>query len=113
MVEMPKDVPHRRALIIAALGPAIFGLGLLWTVLRLALSDPSLTLRAIAFAPPHQMMFVGALVSAICIPVAIAVAKATPEELALPGFDAKLHAEPGQGLPGRGEGRRRSYQSSN
>jgi hypothetical protein len=87
----------------------------LWTVLRLVLTDPSLTLRAIAFAPPHQMLVVGAVISLICLPVAIAVSKATPEELALPGFNARLHAEPGEGLP-KGDPEHpghRSYQGYN
>ncbi|HEY7270079.1 MAG TPA: hypothetical protein VH951_09645 [Dehalococcoidia bacterium] len=114
---MSNDLPHRRALIIGALGPAIFTLGLIWTVLRLELSDPKLTLRAIAFAPPHQMLVVGTVVSLICIPVALAVARATPEELALPGFDAELHADPPStdgGVVSRdGQRRRRSYQGLN
>ena len=104
---------ERRALFIGAIGPAVFTLGVVWTVLRLLVADPALTLRAIAFAPPHQMMFVGAVVSAICIPVALAVARATAEELALPGFEAKLHSDP---PPGRDAGERqgrRSYQGYN
>jgi hypothetical protein len=113
-VSMPSDLPHRRALIIGALGPGVFTLGLVWMILRLALADPTLTLRAIAFAPPHQMMFVGVVISIICIPVALAVAKATPAELQLPGFDAKLHAEPRQpSSEGRRGHRGRSYQGYN
>jgi hypothetical protein len=109
---MKDDLPLRRALIIGAMGPAVFLLGLVWTLLRFLLGDPSLAFRDVIFAPSHQMMLVGAIVTAVCTPVARAVRRATPEELALPGFDAKLHAE----TPGHGPGdagprpRRRSYQ---
>jgi hypothetical protein len=111
---MPSDLPHRRALIVGALGPSVFALGLVWTILRFAFSDPTLTLRAIAFAPSHQMMFVGVIVALICTPVAIAAARATPEELALPGFKAKLHADPPAQRGAEDEQpRRRSYQGYN
>jgi hypothetical protein len=112
---VPSDLPYRRALIIGALGPAVFALGLVWTVVRDVFADPAFTFRGIIFAPPHQMLFVGAVISIICLPVALAVRDASPDELALPGFDAKLHADPPGGRsPGGGERqRRRSYQGYN
>jgi hypothetical protein len=104
---------RRRSLTIAALGPSVFVLGLAWTILRLLLADPTLTLRAIAFAPAHQMMVVGALISAICLPVAAAVRRADPDELSLPGFEAK-QPEPRTEPPGDGgRRRRRSYHGYN
>jgi len=111
-VTMKADLALRRALIIGGMGPSVFLLGLTWTVLRLTLGDPSLAFRDVIFAPSHQMMLVGAIVSAICTPVALAVRRATPEELALPGFEATLHAGPPQPSPDGGERppRRRSYQ---
>jgi hypothetical protein len=106
-------LPYRRALLIGAIGPTVFTLGLVWTVVRLLLTDPALSLRAIAFAPAHQMMFVGAAVSVVCLPVAFAVARAKPEELALPGFEARLHSEPPPGRDAADRQGRRSYQGYN
>ncbi len=103
-----EDLPLRRARIIGAMGPGVFLLGLTWAILRVVLTDPTLSLRAIAFAPPHQMMVVGVLISIICIPVALAVREATPEELALPGFVETPADQPDQAdQPVR---RGRSYQ---
>lgn len=96
-------------MLIAALGPAVFLLGLLWAVLRLVLGDADLSFRGIIFAPAHQMMLVGIIVAAICLPVAAGVSRATAEQLRLPGFEAKRSEGNAESRPRR----RRSYQSYN
>jgi hypothetical protein len=104
-----EDLPLRRARIIGAMGPGVILLGLIWAVLRLVLTDPTLSLRAIVFAPPHQMIVVGMLISIVCIPVALAVREATPAELALPGIDESVAVPEQEREDGRAR-RRRSYQ---
>jgi hypothetical protein len=103
------QLQQRRALMLKAMGPAVCAVGLAWAIVRLTLTDPSLTLRAIAFAPPHQMMFVGLLIALICVPLAAEVQRAGPDDLALPG----LEAEETQPAELGGERRGRSYQGYN
>jgi hypothetical protein len=91
------------------MGPALFGVGLVWALVRLILTDPSLAPRAIAFAPPHQMMLVGLLVALVCVPLAAEVRRASAEDLALPGLEEK---EP-EARERRRERRGRSYQGYN
>jgi hypothetical protein len=109
------DSSRQRARIIAALGPGIFLFALAWTALRLVFGDPALTFRALIFAPPHQLMVVGLIVSLLCIPVAREVAVATPEELALPGFEVKVADEPEAAsvVGPEAQKQRRSYQGLN
>ncbi|HXH22770.1 MAG TPA: hypothetical protein VNN10_12150 [Dehalococcoidia bacterium] len=104
-----EDLPRRRALILLAVGPAVFLLGFVWTLARLALTEPSMTLRAIVFAPPHQMMLVGLVIALVCVPLAAEVRSASPEDLRLPGVDA---AEVKTGERSRRR-RGRSYQGYN
>ena len=54
-----------RALVIGLTGPAIQAVGVTWTVL-------------------HLLIFVGLLVSIACIPVALEVARASDDDVALP-----------------------------
>jgi hypothetical protein len=78
-----------RALIIGLTGPAIQAVGIVWAVSHLLLVHwhDSLTARHIVFESPFLFLFVGFLVSLVCIPVALEVARATPEEVELPVLD--------------------------
>ena len=53
--------------------------------------------RYFLFNSPHMMIAVGTVVSTLCVPIAIQVARARPEELELPDFEAELAEE---ALPG-------------
>ena len=84
-----------RATAIGMLGPAISLVGLIWIVLD-ALLDPTpeaANFRYFLFDSPHMMIAVGTIVSALCVPIAIQVARARPEELELPDFEAELAEE--------------------
>ena len=81
-----------RATAIGMLGPAISLVGLIWIVLD-ALLDPTpeaANFRYFLFNSPHMMIAVGTVVSALCVPIAIQVARARPEELELPDFESEL-----------------------
>jgi len=107
------DLPQRRARILMALGPLVFLFGLAWAVIRLALTDPSLTIRSLAFAPPHQMMVVGILIAMVCVPLAAEVRNAEPEELSLPGYAEPEAEEPERRERPRRQRRSRSYHGYN
>ncbi len=84
-----------RATAIGMLGPSITLIGLIWIVLD-ALFDPTpeaANLRYFLFDSPHMIIAVGTIVSAVCVPIAIQVARAQPEELELPDFEAELAEE--------------------
>ena len=88
-----------RATAIGMLGPAISLVGLIWIVLD-ALLDPTpeaASFRYFLFNSPHMMIAVGTVVSALCVPIAIQVARAQPEELELPDFEAELAEEAVEG----------------
>ena len=78
-----------RALIIGLTGPAIQAVGIVWTVIHLLLVHwhDSLTARHIVFESSFLFIFVGFLVSLVCIPVALEVGRATPEEVEQPLFE--------------------------
>jgi len=87
-VAMP---PQKRALIIAMLGPAIQAVGFVWQGVHIVLRhhDVPLSARHIVFEPGVLVIFVGLLVSAACIPVALEVARAKEAELEIPVFGAE------------------------
>ena len=81
-----------RATAIGMLGPGISLAGLSWIVLG-ALFDPTpeaANFRYFLFDSPHLMIAVGTVVSAVCLPISIQVARAQPEEFELPDFEAEL-----------------------
>lgn len=84
-----------RALIIGMAGPAIQAVGIAWEAAHILLHhmDRPLEARHIAFEPAMLVIFVGFLVTAICVPAALEVARAAPEELQLAAFGV----EPQQG----------------
>ena len=82
-------LPGKRALLVGLAGPAIQVVGFVWTIAHLLLvhlHDP-LTPRHIVFETPFLVIFVGLLVSIVCIPVALEVARASEAELEIPVFD--------------------------
>ena len=87
---------QQRALLIGLAGPAVQAAGIVWELAHLAyfhLHEP-LSVRHIIFEPGFLLIFVGFLVSLVCIPVALEVATATPEDVELPllGEQAGLEA---------------------
>ncbi len=86
-----------RALLIGMLGPALQAVGVGWDLLehgvfeRGGLSD--LTLEHIFSGPAHLVMFTGFMVSIVCIPIALRVAVAGPEDV------PKQRQEPEAGTP--------------
>ena len=74
-----------RALLIGMFGPVLQAAGVAWDLLEHGVFARSelgaLTFRHIVSGPAHLMMATGFAVSLICIPLAIQVAAATPEEL--------------------------------
>ena len=87
-----------RATAIGMLGPSISLIGLIWIVLD-ALFDPTpeaANFRYFLFDSPHLMIAVGTVVSAVCLPILIQVARAQPKELELPDFEAALAEEAGE-----------------
>lgn len=74
-----------RALILGLAGPSIQLAGIVWGtvhVLVMHYSEP-ITARHLATEPALLLIIVGFLVSIVCIPAAIEVARAAPEEFAL------------------------------
>jgi hypothetical protein len=89
-----------RALLIGMLGPVLQAVGVAWDLLEHGVFARSeighLTLEHIVSGPAHLLMATGLALSAICIPIAIQVAAASPEELARPEDvpdDAELAGE--------------------
>jgi hypothetical protein len=77
-----------RALLIGMLGPALQAAGVAWDLLEHGVFARSevghLTLEHVVSGPAHLMMATGLALSVICIPIALQVATASPEELARP-----------------------------
>ena len=77
-----------RALLIGMLGPALQAAGAAWDLLEHGVFAPAggelITLTHIVSGPAHLMMATGFAVSVVCIPIALQVAAASPEELAPP-----------------------------
>ncbi len=82
---MPASV---RALLIGMLGPALQAAGVAWDLLEhgvFARGELShLTFEHIISGPAHLLMATGLAVSVVCIPLALQVATASPEELESP-----------------------------
>ena len=90
-----------RSLAIGLIGPAISGLGLVW-VLFDAVLDPtpeSANLRFFLFDSAHLVIGIGVLVGALCTPLAISVALATPEQIEMPVLAPKAMVDADPVLP--------------
>lgn len=93
------------------LGPAIQLVGFLWLGVHLLLSHhhTPLSARHLILEPPLMVIFVGLLVSFVCLPVALEVTRASEEELRIPVFGESAPAQtpataPLASGPGRGTG---------
>ena len=77
-----------RATAIGMSGPFVQAIGLLW-LLADALLDPGrgLSLSYVSFDPAHLVVFVGILLSVVCLPIALEVAAAAPEDVELELFE--------------------------
>lgn len=81
---MSNDV---RSVLIGLIGPAVSAAGLLWVVLKPVLQDaPTMSFRYLVFDPAHLVIAAGILISVICLPVAIEVVSAAPDEVRIPDF---------------------------
>ncbi len=80
--------PHVRALLIGMLGPVLQAVGVTWDLLDHGVFNggglEQITMQHIVTGPAHLMMFTGFMVSLVCIPMALQVAAASPEELEVP-----------------------------
>src|SRR3982750_4204155 len=97
---------QKRALLIAMAGPAIQAAGFTMESAHLLARHfhPAFSLRHAAFEPGILMVAVGFFVCLVCIPVALEVARAAPEDLEIPvfGFEdegapVQLELRPGTG----------------
>ena|SRR6266545_2054363 len=88
-----------RALLIGMLGPALQAAGVAWDLLEHGVFARSeighLTFEHIISGPAHLLMATGLAVSVVCIPLAIQVAMASPEELESPAHDEASRAREG------------------
>src|SRR5687767_15058183 len=87
----------KRALLIAMTGPALQAVGIAWVTLHiflLHLHDPLMP-RHIIFEPGFLVILVGFAVTVICAPLALEVAQARPEEVAIPVLGSEADAETG------------------
>jgi hypothetical protein len=76
-----------RSVLIGLIGPAVSAAGLLWVVLKPLLQDaPTMSVRYLVFDPAHLLIAAGTFISVICLPVAIEVASAAPDEVRIPDF---------------------------
>ncbi len=77
--------PQVRALIIGMLGPVLQAAGVTWDLLEHAVfargEAEHITLTHILSGPAHLLIFTGFALSVVCIPIAIEVATARPEDL--------------------------------
>jgi len=83
-----------RAIAIGMFGPFVQGVGLLWVLANALLdSGRGLSLRVI-FDPAHLVVFVGMLLSLVCLPIALEVAAAAPEDVELELFEPEGGSQP-------------------
>ncbi len=81
--------PQQRALLIAMVGPTIQLVGFLWYAAHLLLHhlhrpfDP----RHLFFEPAVLLVLAGFMVTVVCVPVALEVMRATPEDVAVRVFE--------------------------
>ena len=98
---------QRRAFIIGMLGPATQMIGLAWEGLHVAIVHWSVPLSArhLVYEPGVLLIIVGFLISLVCVPVAMEVAKAREAEVEIPLYEP-------QPQPGTKPARAHGYSSS-
>ena len=84
-----------RAIAIGMLGPIVQGAGLVWVLANALLdSGRGLSISYVSFDPAHLVVFVGMLLSVVCLPVALEVAAAAPEDVELELFEPEPGSQP-------------------
>ncbi len=84
-----------RAIAIGMFGPFVQGVGLLWVLANALLdSGRELTLRYVIFDSAHLVLFVGMLLSVVCLPIALEVAASAPEDVELELFEPEAGSQP-------------------
>jgi hypothetical protein len=101
---------RKRALILAMIGPLVQAVGILWEAVHIALHHWSapLTARHILFEPAVLLTIVGLLIALVCVPVALAVAQATEEEVQIPVY-APEGGVGQEAMEGADSGRQRAH----
>src|SRR3972149_5305705 len=96
-----------RAIAIGMFGPFVQGAGLLWVLANALLdSGRGLSFRYVSFDPAHLVIFVGILLSVVCLPIALEVAAAAPEDVELELFEPEAVSQPAGTLADAGGGGR-------
>ena len=86
-----------RAIAIGMFGPFVQGVGLLWVLANALLdSGRGLTIRYVVFEPAYEVLFVGMLLSIVCLPIALEVAAAAPEDVELELFEPVAGGQPAE-----------------
>lgn len=77
-------------------GPSIQAIGFAWEAVHLFTSHTALNVNArhLIFEPAVLVIVVGFLVSIVCVPAAIEVARASEAELTLPRLGTEEDAQP-------------------
>ena len=80
---------QRRALLIAFIGPALQALGLSWLALHMLVIHWSgtFTARHLLYEPGALIAVAGFIVTLICTPLAIEVARAEESDLEIPVYE--------------------------
>jgi len=88
-----------RAIAIGMLGPLVQGTGLVWVLANAVLdSGRGLSISNLSFDPAHLVVFVGTLLSVVCLPVALEVAAAAPEDVEPELFEPEPASQPSPAL---------------
>ena len=86
-----------RAIAIGMFGPFTQGVGLLWVLANTLFdSGRGLTLRYVVFEPAYLVLFVGTMLSFVCLPIALEVAAAAPADVELELFLPEAGSEPAE-----------------
>ena len=80
---------QRRALLIALIGPTLQGLGFSWLLLHMFVIhwSGSFTARHLLYEPGALIAVAGFIVTLVCTPLAIEVARAAESDLEIPVFE--------------------------
>lgn len=87
---------RKRTLILGMAGPCMQVVGFIWEGLHLAIghAGEGVTLRHLLFEPGVLFILVGLLVTLVCVPLALEVARSSPEDLEIPAFGVDEEATP-------------------
>lgn len=89
----------QRAIIIGLMGPAVQALGFIWTALHLLFAHwaDSFGPRHMMYEPGILLIVVGFLLSLLCVPVALEVARASEEDVEIPVYQPETSDQDGSG----------------